>query len=388
MSEKKVTIPFRILLIIIPLVLVAYTLLKSPPAPMPSPSPLPPETKPPAIKLAELALPPDWSQLDRFQKTITRKTFIDRLQKIYTKNNTWQNWIKIDHQNNLAEIGDYILHFSEVDHSPPGSIWNWKTRNSLTSSQELPLSGLHIVLDPGHIGGSFAEIEEREYQWDDTLIQEGTMTLETAKTLAPMLQDLGAKVTLVRTELKPVTTHTAKDFADPRLFYRTSEIRARAQLINHTYQPDLVICLHYNGSASEIPENKQHFHIILNGTYTNNELAHEDELFQMLQRLLSGTIIEEIPLATAIATTFNNNANLPPYRYSFASSTSQNIANHPNLWARNLLANRIYQCPVIFMEPYVMNSQPFITRYRKAPQEIYHEYALSVAQGIASYYAQ
>ena len=108
----------------------------------------------------------------------------------------------------------------------------------------------------------------------------------------------------------------------------------------------------------------------------------------MLQRLLSGTIEEEIPLAREIAASFNQSVNLPPYRYPEESRTSQNIANHPNLWARNLLANRLYQCPVIFMEPYVMNSLPFITRFKKDPEKIYREYARAVAHGIAQYYSR
>ena len=28
----------------------------------------------------------------------------------------------------------------------------------------------------------------------------------------------------------------------------------------------------------------------------------------------------------------------------------------PGVWARNLLANRIYGCPVVFLEPYIANS--------------------------------
>ncbi|MDB4509986.1 N-acetylmuramoyl-L-alanine amidase [Akkermansiaceae bacterium] len=244
-----------------------------------------------------------------------------------------------------------------------------------------------IALDPGHIGGNYAKIEEREHKWGDVIIREGSMTLETARILKPMLERLGASVTLVRSSLEPLTKKQAKDFADPKLFYRTSEIRARANFVNESIKPDLVICLHFNGSSSTIPAASQHFHIILNGTYTAGELAHEDERFEMLQRLLSGTITEEIPLAREIAIAFNQTTKLPPYQYPDSSPTSRNLANHPNLWARNLLANRLYQCPVIFMEPYVMNSIPFITRFRKNPREIYHEYAQAVADGVVRYYS-
>lgn len=372
----------QVVLIIVPLLLIAFFLLKKPP----SSPPTPPSR--PARDLADLGLAPDWSQLERFQNTLSRETFLNRLETIYTKNDSWKEWITIDEEKNQASLGDFTLKFAETDQPSPGAIFDWKKRASLSPTRTLPLEGLHIALDPGHIGGKYAAIEEREHIWGDTVIQEGTMTLQTAKLLAPMLEELGASVTLVRSKLEPITQKSADDFTDPVLFYRTSEIRARAQLVNDSIKPDLVICLHFNGSASKTPDLFQHFHIILNGTYAAEELAHEDERFQMLQRLLSGTITEEIPLAREIAGACNDILNLPPYQYFSSSPYSQNLANHPNLWARNLLANRLYQCPVIFMEPYVMNSLPFITRFQQNPDEIYREYARAVAEGLTRYYSQ
>ena len=337
--------------------------------------------------LAALGLKPDWSDLDRFQNTISRKTFLNRLETLYTKDDSWRSWININKAQNHALIGNYQLNFSSDDKPVPGSIFDWNTLADLSDDRALPLDGLVIAIDPGHIGGDYAKIEEREHEWGDITIREGSMTLKTAKLLKPMLEEFGASVTLVRSTLEPVTKDKAKDFANSKLFYRTSEIRARAELINQSIKPDLVICLHFNGSGSQIPVHSQHFHIILNGTYTASELAHEDQRFEMLQRLLSGTITEELPLAHEVASAFNERIKLPAYRYPRSSLTSQNLANHPNLWARNLLANRLYQCPVIFLEPYVMNSVPFITRFRKNPTEIYREYAQAVADGITRYYS-
>ena len=387
MSRTKLTPPFRWFLILIPIAIISAIILCQQPSP-PANTPPAKAPTPAPTSLADLALPPDWTQLDRFQKTISLKTFLRRLKTIYTKDDSWEKWITLDPKKNLALIGDFTLHFSDLDQSPPGAIYDWQTLQDLSTNRELPLQGLHIALDPGHIGGDFAKIEQREYTWLKASIREGTMTLRTAEILKPLLEDLGARVSLVRTKLEPVTAKRSNDFPDPRLFYRTSEIRARANLINQTLHPDLVICLHFNGTASKFPELHQHFHIILNGTYTAGELAHEDERFQMLQRILSGVIEEEIPIAHTIATTFNEHIKLPVYRYSSESRTSQNIDNNPNLWARNLLANRLYQCPVIFMEPYVMNSAPFILRFNNNREAIYQEYAQAVADGLARYYSQ
>jgi N-acetylmuramoyl-L-alanine amidase len=381
---------FRWLLIAIPILLLitvgVYLIWEPPTTQIQLPSSAPPASSKPA-DLAPFGRPPDWSKLDRFQNTISKETFLNRLETIYTKDPSWKEWIIIDESTNHAIIGNYRFVFSPQDKSAPGSLFNWKTRADLSDDRALPLEDLIIAIDPGHIGGDFARIEEREYNQDDLTIREGTMTLKTALILKPLLEKLGASAILVRSKLEPVTKNRARDFADPKLFYRTSEIRARANIVNQTIKPDLVICLHFNGTASKDLTPNQHFHIILNGTYTKGELAHEDERFEMLQRLLSGTITEEIALAREVATSFNQSIKLPAYRYPDSARASQNLANHPNLWARNLLANRLYQCPVIFMEPYVMNSIPFISRYRKNPRGIYQEYAQAVAEGVARYYS-
>ena len=390
MSRTKDKTPFRLLAIFLPLLgLAALFLLpkkdETPRVPVPEKN----RPKPgPSPLLAELGRRPDWSELERFQKTISRATFLERLETIYTKHDVWRKWIAVDAEKEKATVNSFALKFAAEDQKPPGAIYPWKRRSDLDPERPLPLTGLKIALDPGHIGGNYAALEGREHRWSDIIIREGSMTLATAQVLAPMLEKLGASVTLLRSKLEPVTKDRAKDFLDPRLFYRTSEIRERARLVNDLIQPDLVICLHFNGSSSSNLESRQHFHIILNGTYTATELSHEDERFEMLQRLLSGTITEEIPLAREIAATFNEQIGLPAYRYFALSKTSQMVANHPNLWARNLLANRLYQCPVIFMEPYVMNSRPFVERFKKDPSKIYHEYAQAVADGLARYYSQ
>lgn len=359
--------------------------------------------------LANLGLLPEWSSLQKFQKTITRQNFIDRITQIYTKSGGYEEWITIKDQH--AEIrhraGIFTLNFSTENVEPPGSIWNWQTKatKTLPHQDDLPLLGYHIALDPGHIGGDFAMIEERHLEYGNhPPIQEGTMTLITAQHLKPLLEELGARVTLVRDQNEPVTPTRptdysaghSKQFAE-KLFYRTAEIRARAERVNNKIQPDLVVCLHYNATGSPVPIPGQDFHILLNGAYHPGELSHEDERFQMLQRLLSGTIKEEVPIAKSVADSFVAYTELPPYEYRPDHPYSVKIADF--IFARNLLANRLYQCPVIFLEPYTMNSAEFIKRHKAGDYEgykkvdgkprlsVYREYAQAVADGLASYYS-
>ncbi len=77
-----------------------------------------------------------------------------------------------------------------------------------------------------------------------------------------------------------------------------------------------------------------------------------------------------------------------------------NINENPYLWARNLLANRLYQCPVIFLEPYVMNNKEVHDRVQLGDYQgtkpingvekksIYREYADAVTLALNEYYLE
>jgi hypothetical protein len=78
-----------------------------------------------------------------------------------------------------------------------------------------PLAGFHIALDPGHLGGTWAKMEERWFKIGDAApVQEGDMTLRVAQLLAKRLQSLGAKVSLVREKLEPITPYRPSDFEE------------------------------------------------------------------------------------------------------------------------------------------------------------------------------
>src|SRR5207302_8101908 len=91
------------------------------------------------------------------------------------------------------------------------------------------------------------------------------------------------------------------------LFYRYSEIRRRAVLVNSKLHPDLVLCLHFNAEGWGDPANptlidNNHLHLLVNGSYLQDELEFDDERFEMIRRLLSRVCDEELPIADAVAT--------------------------------------------------------------------------------------
>jgi len=205
---------------------------------------------------------------------------------------------------------------------------------------------------------------------------------------------------------------TYAGFDDPRrgssvqfhselLFYRMSEIRHRADVVNDTLKPDLVLCLHFNaeewGNANR-PEfsPRNHVHVLVNGCYSAAEVRLDDVRHDLLARLLSGVTAPEQALADRVATAFARRAALPPLVYTGPNACRVN--GNPYVWARNLLANRLYRCPVVFLEPYVMNNREVWERVQAGDYDgervvaetlrpsIFREYAEAVAEGVAQYY--
>jgi hypothetical protein len=119
----------------------------------------------------------------------------------------------------------------------------------------------------------------------------------------------------------------------------------------------------------------------------------------MLQKLLQRTHQEEALVGATVADTFAEISGLPPYIYPQESKSVRRVAGHPYLWARNLLANRLYDCPVIFMEPYVMNSTIDYARIQagdyqglreiggKIQPSIFQEYADALTEGLKKHYS-
>ncbi|MCB1078123.1 MAG: N-acetylmuramoyl-L-alanine amidase, partial [Verrucomicrobiae bacterium] len=324
--------------------------------------------------------------------------------------------------------GFYDLYFLS-DRRKPVSIerywqtpWQFSTR---PANDHRPLQGIHIAIDPGHIGGRWADAEQRYYKiGEDTIpVQEGDLTLETARCLERNLRALGAKVTLTRTALEPVTDLRPPDLIDDarawltqrsklpssslvqrtaeRFFYVSSELRTRAQLVNTDVRPDLMLCLHFNASPWRNPYRpafrpENHLHLIINGCYSREEIQEDDTRLEMLQRILQRTYYYELALADEISRTMVDETRLRPMGYD--GSNGKSVNDNPYVWARNLLANRKFLCPVVFFEPYCMNHREVHARVQAGPyrglrefngiyrKNIFQEYADGVTAGIVRYF--
>ncbi|MGB0775564.1 MAG: hypothetical protein ACPGUY_06940, partial [Akkermansiaceae bacterium] len=220
--------------------------------------------------LADLGTRPDWTVLDIWQETITREDFERLLTEVYTVGDRWKSFITINADHAVIRTDTrkpdavYKLKFSHtLSEASPDR--NWSGAGDLPpASKDKPLAGIHIAIDPGHIGGDTAKLEERWFKiGDNKPVMEGNMTLTTAKIIKKQLKELGAKVYLIRKDNKPVNPHKLEYYRDAavakartfgqldedaitriqnRFYYRTGEIRERARRVNLAFRPDLVLC--------------------------------------------------------------------------------------------------------------------------------------------------
>jgi N-acetylmuramoyl-L-alanine amidase len=382
----------------------------------------------------DTSIAPEWASLDLFQNRINRTDFEHLLTKVYCPRASWRKgWIELKEKEvsirkSKALDDCYILSFGDGNQTSTGE-------DSITpSGSKLSLQGLTIALDPGHIGGDYSKMEGRHFSIGESPpVKEGDLALTVAKILKKKLIDLGAKVILVREENRPVSSYQPQDFleeveewivakeerrgerfpAEERvemiknrsevLFYRVSEIHARADFINTQVLPDFAVCIHLNAAPWSDPDSfelldRNDYHVLVNGCYMGGELADDQQRFEMIDRLLNGWHKMELLLAENVSRSFSRLTKLPAFSYKGPNALK--VGEVKGVWARNLLANRIYRCPVVFLEPYIANSKEVHERiqlgnYNGEKQvrgelklSLVEEYAESVFQGIRDSFSE
>lgn len=366
-----------------------------------SPSPLLAAASAAGPALSPLAERPDWSKLEAFGKALTREEFEAAFRDVYSDGSAFPPPWTVEPDGVALSTRDPAnpsvrIRFRSANEPAPQTKRYWRSVGELPPmGNRPPLADVHIAIDPGHIGGPYAGMEERLLSFNPgEAVQEGDLTLLAAQILKTRLESLGAHATLVREQAAPVTELRPADFKllalkilkeagvespketydgvagdekiltvqwqSEKLFYRVSEIRARARKVNEQIKPDLVLCLHLNAEAwgdATMPQFSplNHLHVLVNGCYPAQELALEDVRFEMLERLFSRIHEIELPLAEAVARAMADATGLPAYVYT--TPNARRVGSSSYVYARNLLASRLYLCPVAYVEPFVMNHQ-------------------------------
>lgn len=393
------------------------------------------DSPPPASYIARLGEVPDWSRLEPFQETITREEFVYLVRHCYAQApENYRDTLLIQpdralilKQSNFPAAGWFELRFRNLNQLSATPQRFWRTpleMPDLPANSSKPLAGIRIAVDPGHIGGKWVTWDDRQFKVGrDTLsVNEGEMTLKVAKILERDLTLLGAEIILTRTSNNPVTSERIDTLQDEaisylkqrkvvpstgliastakKMFAISSEIRSRGDLVNDSVQPDLALCLHFNASPakSRNPEflTPNHLHLLINGCYSKGEIAEDDTRFEMIMRIVQRVYYEELDLSDEISRTMQKETRLPAFRYDGSNAIAVN--DNELVWARNLLANRVFFCPVVFFEPYCMNNREIYSRVQEGEyrglreingiyrKNIYQEYADGITAGLVNYY--
>jgi hypothetical protein len=185
------------------------------------------------------------------------------------------------------------------------------------------------------------------------------------------------------------------------LFYRSSEIAARANLLNEKIKPDLTICLHVNAAEWDECQNlveDNRLVVFVHGDYLASELKNDDQKLRLFSKLLERSHPVEQTVAESIASAMAEATQLPPVEYG-PSSGAIHIGDNPYVFARNLAANRLVNGPVVFLEPYYQNNRVVYERIQLGDYEgtravdgvprksIFREYADAVAEGLSKFIA-
>src|SRR6266404_4240093 len=123
-----------------------------------------------ADNISVLGSKPRWSVLEHYQETITHDEFADLINDVYCTHGFAPDLVEINEKTARILINRkaqkfFTLRFAENEDRRKPVPRLWRSAKSLPpTGEEKPLSSLKIGLDPGHLGGKWAKMEERWFQ--------------------------------------------------------------------------------------------------------------------------------------------------------------------------------------------------------------------------------
>jgi N-acetylmuramoyl-L-alanine amidase len=395
-----------------------------------------------------LPVPNPWFPIDLYQGTITRAQFEEKLHSLYDPFSAFTPYLDINDSRVVIypsakerRIPQFVLQFAPPNQPRAPMRWFRTPAEIRTMSHPLdkPLNGLRVAIDPGHIGGPWAQMEERSTRYKGSApVQEGDLNLITGRILKAELTAMGASVYVVRDSTEPVTPYRPADMMEQArelllahsshatnlhalppdklnllfgqrlvelsefLFYRCSEIIERGNRIRNNFVPDITVTLYIDatprsGRGQLTPGNANIFFV--GGSYTKSEMQDPEMQRRCVYKMVEGGSDIEAEVAKDIADVFTQRTGLGPVKYGDSATTRAVIPGNQYVVARNLAANREYDGPVVCTEPYFMNNKVVYQRLLagdytgqrtfdgKPYASIFREYADCVAQGLVKAYS-
>ncbi len=249
------------------------------------------------------------------------------------------------------------------------------------------LIGMKVAIDPGHLGGKYARLEERFIDIPPSLerkevirFDEGTLSLLTAKYLKLLLEKEGAEVMLTRTEIAQGVYE--KDFFSylkdsPELWwgetplselfrkhYNPLDLRARAEKIN-AFSPDLSIVIHYNsaeatdGARSNHGVTASNYNMVfIPGAFCHGELAKSESRHEFIRLLVTEDLPQSLSLSRSILSEFVSHLAVPIVSSNDKARYLDSVCLKldEGVYARNLGLTRLIHGPVCYGETLIQNN--------------------------------
>ncbi len=253
------------------------------------------------------------------------------------------------------------------------------------SNQSTPLSGLKVLIDPGHMGGDEWDQNTGKYvEVKGKKVSEGMLTLWTSLVLADKLEKLGAIVLLTREQVGTVSHEKFPEFnatpfihsyfhnslddwmapylekpidilrttipnapevlkaysgAQKMKFYITgADLEARSQMMD-SFKPDLSIVIHFDASRNDqLQSSSQSLEAFIPGAFGKNETGSRKSKALGLKHLLEVRRWNQtVELADAVTRSMSQSLNIPRLNIPQAFS---GIRVRDGVYTRNLYLNR------------------------------------------------
>lgn len=284
---------------------------------------------------------------------------------------------------------------------------NYNPSKILFPTDEKPLLGKKIAIDPGHIAGdmTMAKLESRfieiMHNSKKYTFFEGDLTLTTSLLLKKKLEAAGAEVVLTRNlpnqtasgklykdwlretlpkvlqtyiDKKELTKEKAneilKDVWD-RDVYETyflhEDFRDRMKTIND-FNADISVVIHYNADAEKtqwnLPTKRNYSMTFVPGSFLKKELAEPIDRMAFLKLLLLGNLERSIILAKFIQNEFVETLQVPavPIENPIAYLNKASIFVEKGVYARNLGLCRLINSPIAYGESMYQDCETELTQ--------------------------
>jgi len=250
------------------------------------------------------------------------------------------------------------------------------------------LVGVKIAIDPGHLGGPYANLEDRFIdippsleRTDPIKFDEGSLCLLTAIYLKLLLEKEGAIVMVTRNQIgqgvygddffewlkKNVQLWMGEGGSLKRLFvkyYNPLDLRARAKKIND-FSPDLSVVIHYNSQDGENNGPSNHTispvnynMVFIPGSFCQHELVNRDSRYEFMRLLVTEDLQSSLKLSQAILQKLGEHLQVPPLSKSDGANYLNRVGMKidEGVYARNLALTRLIHGPVCYGETLIQNN--------------------------------